>query len=491
MSTVSFTNLQFLAESGGDVPCQFNKGQKVVFSEITLPEPIQKDLLQILRELGKIFQRYSCCLSDIPFQAVTVVDVNPFSFIVNESFTMRSANRENWLFSPQSHFSYRKLKHTHHFDTICRKNHSVDPLPSITNKFLSDKIENVSYQGHDGVVRTFYDMLIKTGTDAIIVLHEGKILYEKYFNGHQSDDLHLEFSVTKSVVGTIVSHLIFKKILNPDALVSEYIPELKETAFGDAQVIDILDMTTGIHYNEEYTNPESEIRRQMISYSFLHQPDDYPFEKTARTFLKSLKKEGEHGKTFHYVSANTDILSWLVENATQMAGHMQTVNELVTELVWSKLGTESDAIIMKDSVNVPTWAGGLNATSRDMARFGLMILNQGKANNQRLFAPEVFEIMRQRDRRPHFERSSVPTTYHAMKGWSYANQFWWTENEHGAFSAIGIYGQVVYIDPKAKMVIVKNSSHPEPEDQWTDSETFIAMHAMGKHLLKHKIASSL
>ena len=268
-------------------------------------------------------------------------------------------------------------------------------------------LKKIFYQSHDKTERTFLDMLIKTHTDSIVVLHEGKIVYEKYFNGQEPDTPHIQFSITKSLLSLIVNHLIQNEVINPEKRICEYIPELKDSAYGDARILEVLDMTVGIKFNEEYGNLESDITKHWIAASYLSQPTDYNHPKTIRSFLTRIQQEGEHNQVLHYVSANSEVLSWLVENATQLAGCKKNVNELFVELIWSKIGTEHDAFIIKDSAGDASWAAGFTATAKDMARVGQMILNNGLVGDEQLISSKIFDFICQRDKRPQFVASGL------------------------------------------------------------------------------------
>lgn len=481
MLSVSYTKTELLHATSQVEPLIFREGESVTLSDISLSTSVQLSSQKIIQALGLALLQHNACLSPIKPEAIYVEEASPLRFRVLQSFELHSASRANWLTPPFNRFAFRNITCIHNLNVISRGDAAVRPL--VSSRLPEEELEKIPYQSNDKTERTFMDMLIKTHTDSIIVVHQDKIVYEKYFNGQDPDIPHIQFSLTKSLIGIIVTQLIYDKVINPTASIGEYIPDLKDSGFADASVTEILDMTTGLKYNEEYANPNSDVAIHLIAASYMDQPVDYSREKTIRTFLTTIKKEREHNQVFQYVSANTEVLSWLVENATQLTGCKKTVNELFVERIWSKLGTEQNAFIIKDSADDSSWAGGFTAITRDMARVGQMILNNGKIGEEQLISQEVFEFMRQRDMRPQFAVSGNVELYPAMKGWSYANQFWWTNNEHGAFTGIGINGQLLYIDPKAKMVVAKNSSHTNAVDQWLDWDAFFAIHALSKHLM--------
>lgn len=476
----SFTTAELLLVTSQADPYTFLERDDVTFSDIFLSISEISNIQKIIQELGIILQKDRACLSFIPTEKIHVKKVAPLNFLVLESFEMRSANRTNWLTPPFNRFGFRNITTIHDVDLISKGGGAIRPLLA---KPHQQELEMIMYQSHDKTERTFLDMLVKTHTDSIVILHEGSIIYEKYFNGQEADTPHIQFSITKSLLSLIVNKLIHDGVINPEMHVSEYIPELKDSAFGDARVIEVLDMTTATKFNEEYGNLDSDITKHWIAASYLTQPTDYNHPKTMRTFLTGIQKEGEHNQVLHYVSANSEVLSWVVEKATQFNGCKKTVNEFFVELIWSKIGAEHNACIIKDSAGDSSWAAGFTATTRDMARVGEMILNKGRVGDEQLISSKVFEDMCKRDLRVQFIACNLELTFPSLQGWSYTNQFWCTNNEHGAFTAIGIHGQLLYIDPRANLVVAKNSSHPEALDQWLDHDAFFGIHALAQKLL--------
>jgi len=483
MASISFTNKQLLLETAKATPLHLSEGTKVVFSDIFLPDSTDFNPQIVIQGLGQALRKEKACLSTIQPDAIHVEKVAPLSLQILKPLSLFSANHANWLRAPFNRIGYRNISTIHDLDVIPKGNTIVSMFQTPYSSLSHEEIEKISYRGHGEVNRTFLDMLLKTHTDGIVILQHGKLVYERYFDGQDPDTPHIQFSNTKSLTGIIVAQLIQEEIINPNLCISNYIPELEGTAFADARVTDVLDMTTGIQFTEEYADPNSEMVRHFVAASFISEPPGYQGEKTIREFLKTLKKDGNHNETFHYVSANTEVLSWLVEKATELSGNKKTVSELFHELIWSKLGTEHDALMIKDRAGDATWCGGFTATTRDMTRIGQMILDNGKFENEQLISPQAFEFMRQRDTRQQFIASGSDKLWPAKKDWSYANQFWWTNNEHGAFTAIGISGQLLYIDPKTNMVLAKNSSHTDARGDWLKYDSFVAIHALSKHLL--------
>jgi CubicO group peptidase (beta-lactamase class C family) len=327
----------------------------------------------------------------------------------------------------------------------------------------------------DGKQITFGDMPALTYADGLLVLHRGKIIYEKYFGAGDAYRPHIAFSVTKSFVGTLAATLAAQGKLDPEALVVKYVPELKDSAYGDATVRQVMDMTIGVKYSENYTDPKAEVFDYARAGGMVPQPPGYTGPKTFFEFLVTLQKEGEHDAAFAYKTSNAEVLAWIVKRASG-----QSMADLLSQQIWQKLGAENDAYFMVDSIGTESGGGGLNTTLRDLARFGEMIRNKGRFNGRQIVpADAVADIVKGGDK-----EKFAKAGYKILPGWSYRDMWWQTRNENGAFEARGIYGQAIYIDPKAEMVIVRYASHPYAANAANDPVTLPAFAAVAKELMK-------
>ena len=327
----------------------------------------------------------------------------------------------------------------------------------------------------DGERITFGDMPALTYADGLLVLHKGKIIYEKYFGASDAYRPHIAFSVTKSFVGTLAATLAAQGKLDPDALVVKYVPELKDSAYGDATVRQVMDMTIGVKYSENYTDPKAEVFDYARAGGMVPQPPGYTGPKTFFEFLVTLQKEGEHDAAFAYKTSNAEVLAWIVKRASG-----QSMADLLSQQIWQKLGAENDAYFMVDSIGTESGGGGLNTTLRDLARFGEMIRNKGRFNGQQIVPAEAVADIEKGGDKEKFAKAG----YKTLPGWSYRDMWWQTRNENGAFEARGIYGQAIYIDPKAEMVIVRYASHPYAANAANDPVTLPAFAAVAKELMK-------
>ncbi|WP_338525282.1 serine hydrolase [Pseudomonas batumici] len=318
--------------------------------------------------------------------------------------------------------------------------------------------------------------LAATYTDGILVLHRGKVVYERYFGSLKPQGQHAAMSVTKSVIGTLGATLVAEGLIDVNRPVKDYVPELAKSAFGNASVRQVLDMTTALDYSEDYGDPNAAVWAHAQAGNPLPKPADYQGPRTYYEFLQSVQPEGEHGSAFAYKTVNTDVLGWVIARAT---GH--NVAQVLSERIWSRLGAEQDAYFTVDSIGTPFAGGGLNTGLRDLARFGEMLRNDGRVNGRQVVPATVVEDIRRGADKAAFAKAG----YSLLKGWSYRDMWWVTHNDHGAYMARGVHGQRIYIDPKAEMVIVRYASHPVASNSANDPVTLPAFEALGKFLLEH------
>ncbi len=320
----------------------------------------------------------------------------------------------------------------------------------------------------------FEQMLARTYTDGILVLHRGQVVLERYAGALTPERPHLAMSVTKSFVGTLAAILVAEGQLDPAAPVTRYLPEMGGTAYGDATVRQVMDMTIGVKYSENYADPKAEIWDYARAGGMLPQGANYAGPKTFYDFLKTLQKEGAHGDAFAYKTVNAEVLAWILRRASN-----QSLVELLSQKIWQRIGAEQDAYFMVDRVGTESGGGGLNTTLRDLARFGEAMRNGGRVNGQQAIpAAAVAEIARGGERSA-FARAG----YALLPGWSYKDMWWVTHNDHGAYMARGIHGQSIYIDPKAETVIVRYAAHPIAANAGNDPLTLPAFHAMATALM--------
>jgi CubicO group peptidase (beta-lactamase class C family) len=320
---------------------------------------------------------------------------------------------------------------------------------------------------------TWEESLLANYTDGILVLHKGIIVYERYFGVLTKKGIHGAMSVTKSFVGTMGAMLVADGILDLAIRVGEYVPELAHSGFGDATIRQLLDMTTGIKFSEDYSDPNAEVWAHANAGNPLPKPKDYKGPRSYYEFLQTIKKMKNHGDAFGYKTANVDCLGWVIARVTG-----QSVAQLLSDRIWSRIGAEQDAYFSIDSLGTPFAGGGLNLGLRDMARFGELIRNNGKIGGAKIISKSVVDDIRKGGDPDKFTKAG----YEMLKGWSYRNMWWMTHNDHDAFMARGVHGQRLHIDPKAEMVIARFASHPIAGNAANDPTTIPAFDALAEYL---------
>ena len=368
---------------------------------------------------------------------------------------------------PQLRWTIQHLRELVPTHNIRRGSAPVAALPVISKPIGSFAFDD------DKGKKTTVDEWFKTSfSDAIVVLHRGNIVYERYDNQMKPWTQHLLFSVTKSFTGLMAAQLVQQGKIDQDAVVSKYVPELAGSAWGDMKVSEVLDMTGAVRFREIYTDPSTEIFGYSWASGMLPRPPGYQGKTNIYDFLRTLPKEGEHGAGFVYRTVHSEVLGWIVSRVT----HRHWA-DLMSENIWQKLGMEEDAYVMVDSVGTPLQGAGLNATARDLARFGEMLRRGGEFNGHRVFDKAVLDqTFIQGGDREKFKAGGMPF----RAGYSYRNQWWILHNSDGAYEASGIHGQMVHINPAAEMVVVKLASHPVAGAGFTHPMTLRAWAALAQ-----------
>lgn len=326
-----------------------------------------------------------------------------------------------------------------------------------------------------GASMTWAQSLSVNYTDGIVILHNGVVIYEYYSGCLDEAGQHGVMSVTKSFTGLLGEMLVAEGKLDETAKVSAIVPELAASAFGDATVRQVLNMTTGLRYSEDYADPKADVWTYSAAGSALPKPPGYSGPRSYYEYLQTVGKQGEHGVAFGYKTINTDALGWIIARVTGMS-----VAELLSQRIWSKIGTEQDAYYTVDSIGTPFAGGGLNAGLRDMARIGQLLLDDGIMNGQRFIPQAAIARIRAGGDKAAFEKAG----YALLKGWSYASMWWVTHNKNGAFMARGVHGQAIYVDPTARMVITRFSSHPQAGNAANDPTSLPAYDAVADYLMR-------
>ncbi|MFT4311865.1 MAG: serine hydrolase domain-containing protein [Candidatus Woesearchaeota archaeon] len=282
------------------------------------------------------------------------------------------------------------------------------------------------------------DFLNRTETTSLIVLQNDTILFEEYYQNYSQTDKITSWSVAKSFVSAMTGILYEEGLINNlDDPVKKYVKEYKGTPYGNVTIRNLLTMSSGIKFNEDYEDFTSDIN--MIF------PMSMGLNKSMLKYTKELDFFTEQGTYNNYISSDTLVLGYVLEEVSN-----KTLPKLLEEKIWQPLGMESDAYWSTERNNKAIGFCCLNAISRDYARFGFMYLNDGLD-----IVPENWiheSINRNESRLQPGDNPQSDWTF------GYGYKWWIPENSHGDYTAIGVWGQYIYIDPLNNFIIVKTST---------------------------------
>jgi CubicO group peptidase (beta-lactamase class C family) len=397
-------------------------------------------------KLSKFIKKVRMAIPEIPKTAQELGLMGAFPPVPDKIVT-----HQNQLYAPYNRWSFQNELTLNRTVDVWRGNGPVAPFE--TAPF---DINRVTYQNRAGTTYSFEDMIEMSHTDGILVLHQGKIIYERYLNGMRAHSLHAWASASKSLTGTLAALLAQEGLFDLDALVPAYLPELKDSGFAGATLRQVLDSTTAIRFSEEDGDLVNENIKYSIAMGWRETSEGLAGgPQTCYDFLPTMQKAGEHGARFTYLTPNADVLAWIIKRWLN-----QSLAEAMRERIWAKLGAERDAFWIVGPAAVETAGSGLLTTLRDMARFGQMLLQKGQYNGQQILPTDVVEEIEKGGDPLAFARGPAASPMNV--GYSYHNQWWMTHNDHNAYQAIGYGGQILYIDPTIQLVIAKFSSYPTP-----------------------------
>jgi len=273
----------------------------------------------------------------------------------------------------------------------------------------------------------------------LLVLQDDTILLERYERGLTPAGHHIEWSVTKSFVSALFGIAVGEGHI-PDihAPVTQYLPELVGSGYDGVPIKDVLQMSSGVGFDEDYGDPLSDINRMGPSMAVGSLLD----------FAATLERARPPGTLQHYVSVDTQVLGEILVRATG-----QNLASYASEKIWKPLGMEFDGIFLVDGTGMEWAFGGLNASLRDIARFGWLYLNGGRRNGVQIVPEEWVKASVTPDA-PHLMPGPKPGTTNEM---GYGYQWWIPADSQGDFMALGVYDQTIYVDPRHRLVIVLNA----------------------------------
>ena len=303
------------------------------------------------------------------------------------------------------------------------------PLELPSNFIFEDKVVKVD------------EYLSRTDTSALLILKDGKISYENYWLTGGKNVQWISMSVAKSFISALIGIAIDQgHIKSLEDEVTDYVPQLKNSAYDNVRIKDILQMSSGASWNEDYSDPNSDINRSSKIFAIGGSLDE---------FSASLKKELKPGSYNRYNSTDTQVLGMLLREATRTS-----VTKYMEEMLWHPMGAQDSGYWILDSKNMEMAYAGFNATARDYAKLGELYRLGGKINGKQIIPRDWVKASVKPDA-PHLMPGDNPLSDFPL-GYGYQ---WWVPDLSGDFSAIGVYNQFIYVSPKSNMVIVKLSAN--------------------------------
>jgi CubicO group peptidase (beta-lactamase class C family) len=311
--------------------------------------------------------------------------------------------------------------------------------------FVFPSIKNISLPTdfvHKGSTYNTLKYIDSSYTQGFIFIKNDTIQYENYWRGQKVDIQHISWSMAKSYVSALFGIAIEEgDIKSIDQTVDEYLPELKGSGYDGVKIKDVLQMSSGVKFNEDYSDPNSDINRYFKG---------FVFGKSQDAFAASLVNEMPSGTFNRYVSIDTHVLGMILVKATG-----RSLTDYLQEKIWKPIGAEFPAFWLADGKGMEMANGGLNATLRDFAKLGRLYQNKGNWNGKQI-VPEAWVEASTSSIEEHLQVGSKNS---AVLDMGYGYQWWILDGNEGEFMAIGIFNQHIYINPTTNTVIVKNSAN--------------------------------
>ena len=352
----------------------------------------------------------------------------------------------DWRVHPNSRYSFQ---HVGEFVPVamiapgCGAEEATPGPAALAGMMLTDQ---------DGSAIAAPDHLRRSFVDHVVVMREGRVVAEWLAETADPARPHLVFSISKSVTGLLAGIAAGEGLLDPDAPVTAYVPSMAGSAYAGARVRDLLDMTVALDFDEEYLDEGGAFDRYRRAMLWNPQPPATAPE-TMEAFLASLGPTGEpHGRRFHYASPNSDLLGLVIERAAGMRYHLY-----LAERLWRPMGARGAAHVTVDRVGTARAAGGICMTTRDLARLGQLVLDDGAG-----VVPSAWiaDMRANGDRKAWVDGNFADMLAHGR----YRSCWYDVGDRRGTLAAIGIHGQWLWADPRAGVVIAMTAARPDASD---------------------------
>jgi len=372
---------------------------------------------------------------------------------------------KDWDYPPYHRWTFQHVREMTATENI-RRSAAVMPLSERRRDISA--VEFASSGEH----QTIDHWLKNAGTDGFLLLFDGHIIDERYFNGLQPWQPHLAMSVSKSITATVFGILAGRGLIAPQGKVADYLPELAATAWNGARVQHVLDMTSGVLFDEPYSTNCAHMQKLGQACGWFEVIDKSWPMSVWQLILQLTEQECPHGTRFCYRSIETDVLAFIMQRVTG-----KSLAQLIETQLWQPMGAAEDAYITVDRAGYGLADGGFNATLRDFARFALLLLRGGKNHQGRQIVPKAWiDEIGKANHEMFTYRAELP------RG-AYHNQFWIEEPDSSVFMCFGIFGQYIYIDPAHDFAFVQLSTAPEPVSERRTADMLAAAHALKRFCL--------
>jgi len=302
------------------------------------------------------------------------------------------------------------------------------------------------YQGESVDVDEF---LARRATTALLVLKNDQVTFEQYYLSTSANDKRISWSMAKSFVAILFGMQVDAGAIDIEQPVAFYLPEMQNSGYGEVKVKHVLQMSSGVKWDEDYQDFNSDINQMGRVLAIGGSLDEMSTQ---------LESESKSGQAFHYVSMDTHVIGMILRKVTG-----QSLVELVQDELWNKIGMEGDAAWITDSQNTAFALGGLNARTRDYARFGRLLLNNGQWQQEQLVSQQWLQ------------QATTAGAEYLKSGdnkLGYGYQIWLPPlAQPGEFFCVGVYGQFIYVNQQQGVVIVKNSADKIFMDGYSKQET--------------------
>ena len=370
---------------------------------------------------------------------------------MTDSFKRSDITLANWRTHPFSRYSFQHVSEFVPTAEVATASGQEAPSPGPA------ALQALSLDDRDGTRIGALAHLERSYTDHLVVMRDGAVIAEWLAENADPARPHLIFSISKSITGVLAGIAAGEGLLDPEASVTRYVPSMHGSAYEDARVRDLLDMTVDVDFDEEYLDDGGAFDRYRRAMLWNPERGDSRPE-TMEAFLATLGRRGHgHGRQFYYASPDTDLLGLVVERATGVRYHRYLADRL-----WRPMGAMGAACVTVDRAGTARAAGGICITTRDLARLGQLVMDGGRlADGTRVIPGDWIDDMRANGDRQAWVDGNFADMFENGR---YRSCWYDVGDGRGSLAAVGIHGQWLWTDPQSRIVVAKTSSRPDASD---------------------------